>query len=151
MVYKRPLLHRISTEYTGKLSPFCFHHSTSVKPHSHCTPSRAAPRRKIMLMHASCMKENNNNGGRRCCSGIAAFWYLSETTATAELKSCQRRSYNRRRTRRYCIHDVIRGRLQLGEYHRLIHEGRSDLGLFPFLECLCMSSERIHTKSRAVL
>ena len=55
---------------------------------------------------------------------MAATWYFLET--------CERNAdkvevkHKRRYYRQYWIHDVLRARQELGEYHRLVHELRSD-------------------------
>jgi len=55
---------------------------------------------------------------------VAAAWYFLETSERnadkVEVK------HKRRYYRRYWIHDVLRARQELGEYHRLVHELRSD-------------------------
>ena len=55
---------------------------------------------------------------RRYANGAVAFLYL------------RRRRRRRRRSRRIWVHEILQGRLQHGEFHRLVQELRLDEGRF---------------------
>ena len=58
-----------------------------------------------------------------CMAVVFAYWYIQNNDK-------RERERKKKRKRRFWIHDVIRRREELGEYHRLVQELRCDADRF---------------------